>query len=59
MKKISLANVKNALKRDEMRVIAGGCSSGGSTCYCGGCGSCNQSCKTDYLPGGVTIKYCA
>lgn len=34
MKKISLKDVKNGLKRDEMRVITGGSySGGGGTCY--------------------------
>ncbi len=34
MKKISLKDVKNGLKRDEMRVVSGGSDTGGGgTCY--------------------------
>ena len=33
MKKISLKSVKDALSRDEMRVIAGG-GNGSASCYC-------------------------
>ena len=32
MKKISLKDVKNGLKRDEMRMILGGCGSGLKKC---------------------------
>ncbi|MCZ8331338.1 MAG: hypothetical protein O9282_08500 [Flavobacterium sp.] len=45
MKKISLKDVKNSLKRDEMRVIVGGCGSGKK---CGACSSaydCDSSCN--------------
>ncbi len=40
MKKISLKDVKNGLKRDEMRMIVGG--SGGSCCIAYGSGSTAQ-----------------
>jgi hypothetical protein len=44
MKKISLKDVQNGLKRDEMRVIMGGCGTGGSCqgadSRCAGRGGC-------------------
>ncbi|WP_185963881.1 hypothetical protein [Flavobacterium restrictum] len=43
MKKISLKDVKNGLKRDEMRMISGGCGT-----KCGACSSaydCDSSCN--------------
>jgi hypothetical protein len=46
MKKISLKDVKNGLKRDEMRMILGGCGSGANKC--GACSSaydCGSSCN--------------
>lgn len=45
MKKNSLKDVKNGLKRDEMRMILGGC---GSANKCGACSSaydCGSSCN--------------
>lgn len=50
MKKISLKDVKNSLKRDEMRMIVGGC---GSSKACGKCYSaydCGSGC--DLCSGG-------
>jgi natural product precursor len=48
MKKISLKDVKNSLKRDEMRMISGGCGYS-----CGG----TSACRT-YV-GGMGIPYCS
>jgi hypothetical protein len=47
MKKISLKDVRNGLKRDEMRVIIGGS------------GSCNQGFCYQPVPGGsIMVGYC-
>ncbi|PWA05413.1 hypothetical protein [Flavobacterium psychrotolerans] len=43
MKKISLKDVKNGLKRDEMRMISGGCDYSSGTKWCtmdSECGHC-------------------
>lgn len=50
MKKISLKDVKNSLRRDEMRMISGGCG------YC--CGSeCDRICR--FYSGGQGMPYCS
>ncbi|WP_413230386.1 TIGR04149 family rSAM-modified RiPP [Flavobacterium sp. MMLR14_040] len=43
MKTISLKNVKNALNRDEMRIISGGSFS----CYCNGSYNCQSGSVSD------------
>lgn len=48
MKKISLKDVKNSLKRDEMRAITGGCGYS-----CGGTSTCRQ------WSNGQGIPYCS
>lgn len=55
MTKISLKEVKNALKRDEMRAITGG---SGSICNKGGCFStaqCQNSCGGNYYCVGIAV----
>ncbi len=47
MKKISLKDIKNSLKRDEMRaIIGGGCGNGSGTCVYSQYYSCNGSSTT-------------
>ena len=51
MGKITLKNVKNALKRDEMREVVGGCANGNTNCGCLSsiCGAwCGGVCSPDF-----------
>ena len=53
MKKISLKEVRNSLRRDEMRMIFGGSGTVSGGCgysnglYLGGGGGCTSNCSTD------------
>lgn len=55
MKKISLKTIQNALSRDEMKVIKGGCGSAcDHTIHCLTDSDCPGSCTCS----GIDVKYC-
>jgi hypothetical protein len=61
MKKISLKDVKNGLKRDEMRIVMGGC---GSQCGSGSCsvfsgGATSTGMCVGYQSGNFVTCYCS
>ena len=59
MKKISLKNVKDALSRKEMRVIAGGYALQAWKCCNGGhCGDCVSSSGMPTCSSGWTLTAC-
>jgi hypothetical protein len=64
MKKISLRDVKNGLRRDEMRQISGGCGGGGCSsvkcCWSGtsNCSTCEVKWSGSSCVSGATLTCC-